>query len=113
YRWGVNARRKIARNNEDDYLVFTPKKASGFVSRFPDLVGIEGVHPPRRLSIAPYSTAKAEYARPDAGDPFGDSSRFGSALGADVKMGLGSNLTLDATVNPDFGQVEVDPAVVN
>ena len=46
-------------------------------------------------------------------DPFNDGSHFGAGVGGDLKLGIGSNLTLDATVNPDFGQVEVDPAVVN
>jgi hypothetical protein len=113
HRWGMNARRHIARKKEDDYLAYTPKKASGFVSRFLDLVGIERIRPPRRLSLSPYATSRAEYAGHDAGDPFNDGSRYRSTVGADLKMGLGSNLTLDATVNPDFGQVEVDPAVVN
>ena len=63
--------------------------------------------------MLPYVTARAEYLDHDAGDPFNDGSRLGSNVGADVKLGIGSNLTLDGTVNPDFGQVEVDPAVVN
>jgi hypothetical protein len=113
HRWGMNARRHIARKKEDDYLVYTPKKASGFVSRFVDLVGVDHVKPPRRFSLSPYVTTRAEYAGHSAGDPFNDGSRYRSTIGADLKMGLGSNLTLDATVNPDFGQVEVDPAVVN
>ena len=49
----------------------------------------------------------------EAADPFNDGSRLGAGIGGDLKLGIGSNLTLDATVNPDFGQVEVDPAVVN
>ena len=111
--WGVNCRRYLGRKKEDDYLVVRPKKESGFVSRFAELSGIEGVTPPRRLSITPYATAKAELTRPDADDPFHDGAHFGPALGADAKLGLGSSLTLDLTLNPDFGQVEVDPAVVN
>ena len=113
YLWGINARRTIARKNENDYLVYTPKNSSGFVSRFPDLAGIDGVTPPARLEVLPYVTNKAEFAPHTLGDPFFNGSRYTPAIGADVKVGLGSNLTLDATVNPDFGQVEVDPAVVN
>ncbi|HEU5171757.1 MAG TPA: DUF5916 domain-containing protein, partial [Gemmatimonadales bacterium] len=66
-----------------------------------------------RVEVLPYVTGRAEYVDHASGDPFNDGSRFGSGIGADLKVGLGSNLTLDATVNPDFGQVEVDPAVVN
>src|SRR3989440_3926276 len=113
YVWGINFRRDIARKNEFDYLVYTPKNGSGFVSRFPDLVGIERIEPPRRLEVMPYSTARAAFTPHAAGDPFNDGSKLSPGFGADARIGLGSNLTLNATVNPDFGQVEVDPAVVN
>ncbi len=111
--WGINYKREIARRNEQSYLVMRPSNASGFVSRFADLVGIERVSPPARLEVLPYVTGRAEYLDHDAGDPFNDGSRLGSDVGADFKLGIGSNLTVDATVNPDFGQVEVDPAIVN
>lgn len=111
--WGVNFRRDIARRNERDYLVYTPRKESGFVSRFGDLVGISGVAPPRRLSVLPYLTTKAEYVQAVPGNPFHDGSRFVPGVGVDLQAGFGSNMTLNATVNPDFGQVEVDPAVIN
>ncbi len=111
--WGVNFRRDIARRNERNYLVFTPKNGSGFVSRFVDLVGIENIAPPRRIEALPYVISKAEYLPHDPNDPFNDGSNYTPGAGADFKIGLGNNLTLDATVNPDFGQVEVDPAVVN
>jgi hypothetical protein len=113
YVWGINFRRDIARKNEFDFLVFTPKNGSGFVSRFPDLVGIERIEPPRRVEVMPYATTRAAFTPHAAGDPFNDGSRFTPGIGADGRIGLGSNLTLNATVNPDFGQVEVDPAVVN
>ncbi len=59
-------------------------------------------------------TARSEYVAPaNPGNPFNDGSRAFAGTGLDVKYGVASNLTLDATVNPDFGQVEVDPAVVN
>ncbi|HEU5051407.1 MAG TPA: DUF5916 domain-containing protein [Gemmatimonadales bacterium] len=111
--WGINFRRDIPRNSESSWLVFTPKNGSGFVSRFPELRGISGVKPPRRLEVLPYVTGKASFLDHAAGDPFNDGSRYTPSAGVDLKLGLGSNLTVDATVNPDFGQVEVDPAVVN
>ena len=113
YVWGINFRRDIARKNEFDYLVYTPKNGSGFVSRFVDLVGIARIEPPRRLEVLPYATSRAAFTPHASGDPFNDGSQLSQGFGADVKFGLGSNLTLNATVNPDFGQVEVDPAVVN
>ena len=111
--WGINFKREIARRNERAYLVPTPSNGSGFVSRFVELAGIEEVSPPRRLEVLPYVTTRAEYLNHEAQDPFNDGSYLGAGMGGDVKLGIGSNLTLDATVNPDFGQVEVDPAVVN
>ncbi len=113
YRWGVNFRRRIERHTEEDFLVYQPKKEAGFVSRFPDLVGIERVSPGRSIELIPYFTQKAEYLQTDAGDPFNDGSRYIPDGGLDLRMAVGSRLTLNATVNPDFGQVEVDPAVVN
>jgi hypothetical protein len=113
YVWGVNFSRDLARRHERDFIVFTPKNGSGFVSRFPDLVGIERVTPPPRLEILPYTRARAQFAPHAVGDPFHDGSAFSPDAGVDAKIGIGSNLTLNATVNPDFGQVEVDPAVVN
>ena len=113
YVWGVNFEREIARRNEQDYLVCRPTNGSGFVSRFADLVGIEQVAPRPRIEVMPYATAKAELLDHDPADPFNTGARARPGAGLDAKVGIGSNLTLDGTVNPDFGQVEVDPAVVN
>jgi hypothetical protein len=112
-RWGIDFRRTIQRRTEKDWVVYPPKKESGFVSRFPDLVGMRDVRPPRAIEILPYVTSKGEYLVVSPGDPFNDGSRYRGNAGGDLRMGVGSRLTLNATVNPDFGQVEVDPAVVN
>jgi hypothetical protein len=111
--WGVNFSRDLARRHERDFIVYTPKNGSGFVSRFPELVGLANLTPPPRVEILPYTRARAEFSPHAAGDPFHDGSAMSPDAGVDAKFGLGSNLTLNATVNPDFGQVEVDPAVVN
>ncbi|MBI4427983.1 MAG: carbohydrate binding family 9 domain-containing protein [Ignavibacteriales bacterium] len=113
YVWGVNFRRSIGRHRERDFIVYTPNKESGFVSRFVELVGIEKITPPLQVEILPYVTSRAEYLKAAPNDPFKGSSRYLPGMGADIKVALTSNLTLNATVNPDFGQVEVDPAVVN
>ncbi len=113
YVWGINFRREISRKNERDYLVYTPREESGFVSRFWDLVGIRDIKPSRQIEFTPYVTTRAEYADAAAGNPFNDGSRYNLDAGVDVKMSVTSNLTLNGTVNPDFGQVEVDPAVIN
>ncbi len=113
YIWGINFRRDISRKKEYSYLVYTPRNESGFVSRFPELIGLEKINPPQRFTVLPYVTGKAEYLQHEPGNPFNTGSKYSPVVGVDIKYGLGSNLTLDATVNPDFGQVEVDPAVVN
>ncbi len=113
YTWGINFRRGIARKNERNYLVYTPRSGSGFVSRFPELTGLRDISPRRQVEVLPYATTRAEFVDHADGDPFNDGSRFTPDFGADFKVGLTSNLTLNGTVNPDFGQVEVDPAVVN
>jgi hypothetical protein len=113
YRWGVDFSRNIARLNENDFLVYTPRDQSGFVSRFPDLIGISSISPARAIQVTPYTTSRGEFLQHDLGDPFRRGGRFVPEAGADLKTAIGSKLTLNATVNPDFGQVEVDPAVVN
>ena len=111
--WGVNIRRRIERRTELDQLAWTPKRGTGFVSRFPRLLGIEDGRRTRSIEVLPYTTGKAEYLAHAAGDPFHDGSRYTPGLGGDLRASVGNNLTLNASANPDFGQVEVDPAVVN
>jgi len=111
--WGINVERFISRRFETDMLVFTPRNESGFTSRFPDLVGIEGITPPTRIEFLPYVVAKAEYIQSAPGNPFNSGSEYSPGIGLDIRAGLGNSLTLNGTINPDFGQVEVDPAVVN
>ncbi len=114
YVWGVNFVRGISRKQERAYLVYTPRNESGFVSRFPELVGIRDVRPSRQLEVIPYVTSRATYDQTVSdGNPFNDGSVYGMDGGVDIRYGLTSNLTLNATLNPDFGQVEVDPAVIN
>ncbi len=112
--WGVNFRRDIGRKNEVDYLVYTPRMESGYVSRFHELTGLEGIKPANSLEILPFTTAKHERVPWKIGNPFNsDGIQNIFDAGADLKYGISSNLILDATINPDFGQVEVDPATVN
>jgi hypothetical protein len=112
--WGVNAARFIHRKNETVWLQLVPKDESGVASRMDDLEGLEGIEFRRHLALMPYVANRSEFIRPAAEhDPFNDGSRQFGSTGLDVKYGVSNNVTLDATVNPDFGQVEVDPAVVN
>jgi hypothetical protein len=112
--WGINATRFIQRRNESAWLQLVPRKESGNASRMAHLTGITGITSPRQLELLPYVMSRAEFVElGGASNPFNDGSRMFGGVGLDVKYGLTSNFTLSAAVNPDFGQVEVDPAVVN
>jgi hypothetical protein len=111
--WGINYNRYVSSESEDAFLVYVPKNVVGWSSYFPDLVGIEGIRPSRRLEVVPYVASDGRFDEAVAADPFHDGSDIDTRAGGDLKLGLGPNLTLDATINPDFGQVEADPAEVN
>ena len=111
--WGINLNRDIKRKHEMSFYVMVPKNESGFVSKFADLNGLDGVKPKQRFELLPYVVQKAQYLVHDENDPFYKANQYTTSIGADLKFGIGSNLNVDATINPDFGQVEVDPAVVN
>ncbi len=112
--WGVNFWRQIQRTGELDMWAYKSRTDQGYASFFGHLLGLEGLPQPRRLEVLPYAAGIEERIDPGAADnPFNDGSREVGRVGVDLKYGLTSNLTLDATVNPDFGQVEADPAEVN
>ncbi|MDO8665596.1 MAG: DUF5916 domain-containing protein, partial [Gemmatimonadales bacterium] len=112
--WGVNIIRHIQRKAEDVVFSWSRQDERGFASFFGHLFGLSHLPQPRRLEVLPYSTAREERIDPGtAGNPFNVGSRRIASAGLDLKYGLTSNLTLDATINPDFGQVEADPAFVN
>ena len=111
--WGVQFIRFIQRRGEEDWLAYVPKTEHAGVNRFALLTGLTDLPGYRHIEVAPYVTSRGEYTHPGAGDPFRDGSDYFASAGGDVRLGVGGNLALDATINPDFGQVEVDPAIVN
>jgi hypothetical protein len=111
--WGIQIMRDIARRNARDSWSPWKQTDPGFVSFEGDLAGIVDIPTPRRLEIMPYVSGKLTRAPGDPANPFYRANDTKPSAGADLKYGLPSGLTLTATVNPDFGQVEVDPAVVN
>jgi hypothetical protein len=112
--WGVQFFRNVFRKNEQSMLEFVGRTETGYASRFAHLVGIERIPAPRRLEVLPYAVGRVTTASvTDPADPFAESVTGFAGVGVDAKYGLTSGLTLDATVNPDFGQVEADPAIVN
>lgn len=113
YTWGVNCRRLVKRTNEEAVLSWRPKEESGFVSRFALLSGIRDIDPGGLNELLPFAVGRGRFRPAEPGNPFRTGRDFGADAGFDFKSTLRSNLTLNLTVNPDFGQVEVDPAVIN
>ena len=117
--WGIQLERIIRRREEQVFFAFVPKLERGGAARYGHLDGIRDVEPGRRLEVLPYAAVRAEYLqleeKTDAvfGNPFRSGSEYFPNMGLDLKYRASSNLTLDGTLNPDFGQVEVDPAVIN
>ncbi len=111
--WGIQFQRLIKRKNEEDHFAWVPKEESGLASNFAELEGLAGIAAGRRLEISPFALARAAYSPAVAGDPFRTGHAYRVDGGFDLKGGLSSNLTMNLSVNPDFGQVEVDPAVIN
>ena len=116
YDWGININRFVPHLNEDIFWIVVPKGEEGWSSYFGQLRGITDIRASRRFELRPYAAADTTLTskaliEPD--DPFTKQLDAGGRVGLDAKIELGPSLTLDATVNPDFGQVEADPAVVN
>lgn len=112
-RWGFQVMRDIARTQGRDTWAPWQQQDGRFVSRFGQLVGLVGIPQPTRLEIMPYLSSRLTRAPGVAANPFYNSNDTQLKAGVDMKYGLPAGLTLTATVNPDFGQTEVDPAVVN
>ncbi len=110
--WGIQLERTIARLREFSQYSFTPRTQPGGIPRYGHLEGLSSLRTGKRLEVLPYTVARAEYAD-RSGNPFRTDEEYDGDFGVDLKYRLTSNLTLDATINPDFGQVEVDPAEVN
>lgn len=121
YTWGIDFYRRIHRKNEEGFLVLHPRNDDIRVSRWPELIGIQGIEPPPRIEVLPYVTGTGKFLQKDPvatfnngrDDPFVLGRDYLGSFGADAKIGLSGSFTLDASINPDFAQVEVDPAIVN
>jgi hypothetical protein len=107
--FGFGIWRDVARYNERYSWPVYDRSKNSLASQLGELDGVTNIASPRRLEVAPYTVAKSyNVARTN-----GYVQRGEATVGADVKYGITSNLTVDATVNPDFGQVEADPSVLN
>ncbi len=111
--WGVTFSRNIARYSQQvAWTQLNPQEGS-FVSDFGTLTGLEGLNPPTHLEIRPYIVGSLTRAPGSSSSPFYQANDLFASIGGTLEYGLTSALTLSATVNPDFGQVEADPSVVN
>lgn len=112
--WGLNFQRASPASGEESFWSpITRAEASGGIVRlFGRLEGMSGLTPRPVLQVAPYTLAGVERAEREDVPGTGATDLDGN-LGADVKVGLSSNVTLDLTLNPDFGQVDADPSELN
>ncbi len=111
--WGLQVTRRLFRQEERSNWQYIPPSKPGWVHLFGDLKGIKGIRPQKQLEIQPYVLSKAIYSEKEEGNPFQTGREFGANVGVDAKIGITSDITLDLTINPDFGQVEADPSQVN
>ena len=110
---GFAVMRSVARLNETTTWPLLSKNASGFVSSFGELSGVTIGRASKRLELVPYVVGEIGTTPLDAGNPLQNSPDHDMSVGVDIKYAVTPALNLTSTINPDFGQVEADPAVVN
>jgi hypothetical protein len=111
--WGLEITRIFFRNQEKSIWQYIPPDAGGWVHLFGELNGISGIKPQKQLEIQPFVVAQTESFQQEIGNPYRTGTDQDFNAGLDAKIGITSDITLDLTVNPDFGQVEADPSQVN
>jgi len=111
--WRVNFHRLRVSSNERTYLALESRRQFGGVSAFERIVGLDLPSRTRRLELLPYALGRTHRTSGRVVDPSAAGTQSPFNAGVDLRYGLTSSFVLDATVNPDFGQVEVDPAVIN
>ena len=110
--WGIQITRRDFRNESRSVWQYVPNNAGYWVSGFGQLQGIKGIKPQKQIELQPYFVAQAETFEKEEGNPFARGRDAAITAGLDGRIGVTGDLTLDFTVNPDFGQVEADPSVI-
>lgn len=110
--WGLQSTRRFFRAEERSLWQRKPIDQPGWVSEFGELHGLKNIEPQKQLEIQPYTVTSGETYEAEAGNPFRDGDESDITVGLDAKIGVTNDLTLDLTVNPDFGQVEADPSAI-
>lgn len=113
HEWGLQVMRWIFRNEEFDTWQPIPQSSSQWVSRFGRLTGIRGIKPKKEVELIPYVMARTDITEPEEGNPYRPGRTYSATAGIDGKIALTNNITMNFTLNPDFGQVEADPSEVN
>lgn len=111
--WGLNVFRNIYRKQELSFWQPIPLTAPGLVSLYGQLQGLDGLKPHRDIELLPYMSTKATFDEKQDGNPFKTGQKYIATAGIDGKLSITNDFTLNFTINPDFGQVEADPSVVN
>jgi hypothetical protein len=112
--WGMHTWRWIDRFQEESNWEKQTKTGPGMLYNYGDFIGIKGLKKSRRLELQPFVLGNLKTMEEEAGNPYTKDGRaWGGNAGLDAKIGVSSNFTVDLTVNPDFGQVESDPSVMN
>ena len=110
--WGIQSTRRFFRQEERSLWQRVPQDAPGWVSEFGELHGLIDLEPQKQLEIQPFGVLQYDTYPKEEGNRFRDGSDFKLNGGVDAKIGITNDLTLDLTVNPDFGQVEADPSAI-
>ncbi|CAL2088279.1 Hydrolase [Tenacibaculum sp. 190524A05c] len=110
--WGLNINRTFFREQERSLWQRIPNEVSGFISEAGELHGLKGLKSQKQLEIQPFTVFQYDTYEKEGSNPFRDGSDFTVNAGLDAKIGITNDLTLDLTVNPDFGQVEADPGAI-
>ncbi len=111
--WGFQIKREIANKNEEDYWTFWSKDEQGFVRHFGELNNLNNIPQQKHIQLIPYTTGQLDHSKLYKNPVHPKNYNLSNIKGLDVKFGVTNNLTLDITINPDFGQVEADPAELN
>ena len=110
--WGFNIMRRDFGADERSTFQFIPRNVSGWVSNYAELEGIKDIKPKRQIELQPYAVSGFNFAEKEEGNPFAKGTKTNVNVGLDGKIGVTNDLTLDFTINPDFGQVEADPSAL-
>ncbi|MBT8238370.1 MAG: carbohydrate binding family 9 domain-containing protein [Croceitalea sp.] len=110
--WGLQVTRLLFREQERSVWQRVPQNAPGFISEFGELHGLLDIEPQKQLEIQPFVVNQYDSYPSEIDNPFREGSDYILNGGLDAKIGITNDLTLDLTVNPDFGQVEADPGAI-